>query len=236
MAHYPRTNFQVNWHPYFIMEALPEEGITLKEYCQRQLPPEYSYDIPYEEICEVMQPVVEVASKVGIVFKHPKDDRIFPTLHAHRLVEFAKRYDEARGNSSYFSNMQTKVVETLHQWYFEQTRNVGKIDVLVEAARSVGLDDEEVRKYLETDEDVASVKRHYQDAKARGVNDVPHFTIRSDMSKEKIELEKATPEEFLEALEKLLGVPPLESPELPRYYCMHEVEAKARDPEQQEGS
>lgn len=51
------------------------------------------------------------------------------------------------------------MVNELFADYFEREQNIGSIDVLTKAAVRAGLDGDEVRKYLETDQDAEAVNQ-----------------------------------------------------------------------------
>ena len=65
--------------------------------------------------------------------------------------------------------------EELLSGHFEKGRNIGDVDYLAEVAQSVGIDADETRRILATDEYTAEVKADIAEAQALGANGVPFF-------------------------------------------------------------
>lgn len=67
--------------------------------------------------------------------------------------------------------------QRLMELYFRDGGDLTDTDVLVQAAADVGLDAEDVRKRLATDEDVALITALAQDASNKGISGVPTFVL-----------------------------------------------------------
>ncbi len=65
--------------------------------------------------------------------------------------------------------------QRLMDLYFTEGADLTNHAVLVQAATDVGLDAEDVRAALESDQDVAEVEREAQSAKEAGIEGVPMF-------------------------------------------------------------
>jgi len=176
---YPNIKFKVTWYPYFINETIPKGGFSLIDFCQQQLPhdaPRITFDDVRRSL--VHSGVIDAAVKVGITFKDPKDDWVFPTMNAHRLIEYVKIEDIKRGNIGYENTLQTKLMEILFKVYFEETKDIGSIDILLRAAEEVGLNKQSVKEYLESNQGCDQVEKYFREAlEDRDIQDVPHFTI-----------------------------------------------------------
>ena len=61
--------------------------------------------------------------------------------------------------------------------YFRDGGDLTDVNVLVQAAADVGLDADDVRKRLATDEDVARVSAQAQEASDKGISGVPTFVF-----------------------------------------------------------
>jgi predicted DsbA family dithiol-disulfide isomerase len=68
-------------------------------------------------------------------------------------------------------------VEALFAAYFAQARDVGDLDVLADVAGSAGLDANEVRLYLASDEDETIVRAEDKHARELGIRGVPCSVI-----------------------------------------------------------
>jgi predicted DsbA family dithiol-disulfide isomerase len=86
------------------------------------------------------------------------------TTDAHRLIRWAGGIGKA-------AEMKQKLMDL----YFTQGADLTNPAVLVEAAGEVGLNAEDVRAALASDQDVAEVEREAEAAKEAGIQGVPMF-------------------------------------------------------------
>jgi len=120
------------------------------------------------EMRQMQQQLIDLAAEEGLGFK------LFETVHtntvdAHRLLHLAL---ETGGPA-----LQRELKEALLSAYFEQARNVGEHDVLIEIAVAVGLDEARVREVLASDEYAAAVAADVAQARAYGATGVPFFVV-----------------------------------------------------------
>ena len=73
------------------------------------------------------------------------------------------------------------MVERLFEAYFIDGADIGDIDVLVYIAASYGLAADPIRRYLESDADVAEVYEENARAHRLGINGVPAFSFQGNM-------------------------------------------------------
>ena len=117
---------------------------------------------------KILRHVTDVAAQDGIAFNMDIALRA-NTLHAHRALHYAL--------SHYGSDTQAALKEALMQAYFTEGKNVGDIDTLSECARTVGIDAESLRSWLESDEGFDHVAFDIQQAALRDITAVPSFVI-----------------------------------------------------------
>ena len=100
-------------------------------------------------------------------------DRVIPanTFNAHRLIHLADRH-----------GLQERMKERLMAAYFTEGRNINDIPTLVELGVAVGLDAQQVRTMLESDEFTDAVRADELAAYEIGVNAVPFFLINGEFS------------------------------------------------------
>eukprot|EP00005_Dracoamoeba_jomungandri_P004503 CAMPEP_0174253478 /NCGR_PEP_ID=MMETSP0439-20130205/2845_1 /TAXON_ID=0 /ORGANISM="Stereomyxa ramosa, Strain Chinc5" /LENGTH=183 /DNA_ID=CAMNT_0015334527 /DNA_START=99 /DNA_END=650 /DNA_ORIENTATION=- len=154
-AYESTINFDVYWEPYLLSPYTPKEGVDKRTYYLQKFGPRV------EAMGKRLQ---EVGKTVGISFT--SDGTIGNTIDSHRLIEFAHR-----------KGVQNDVVEALFKTYFEQGNNLGDIDILTAAAKEGGLEEEEVRDYLQTEEDREWVLKTDKKWKKQNINGVPCFII-----------------------------------------------------------
>lgn len=91
------------------------------------------------------------------------------TRDSHRLVELGK----AKG-----ADVQTRVVEELFQSYFEEEGDITSNEVLRQAGVRAGLEEVEVKNWLECDRGGEEVDKKVAEAQSRGVSGVPNFVFQ----------------------------------------------------------
>jgi predicted DsbA family dithiol-disulfide isomerase len=129
--------------------------------------------------------VTLVAAEVGLDY-HLENAKQSNTFDAHRLIHLGKKH-----------GIQDAVKERLMKAYFVQGQAVGEIDTLVTLASEVGIDTEEAREALATNEFAEEVRADEKRAGMFGITGVPFFAID-----EKFGISGAQPSEvFTEALE-----------------------------------
>ncbi len=89
------------------------------------------------------------------------------TRDSHRLIQLAKTKGE---------DMQTKVVEQLFNSYFEVNEDITDREVLIKRGAAAGLEEAEVRDWLESDKGGPEVDREVAEAQRKFISGVPNFT------------------------------------------------------------
>ena len=86
------------------------------------------------------------------------------TIDAHRLIRWAEGIGKA-----------AEMKQRLMDLYFTEGADLTNKAVLVQAATDIGLDPEDVRGALDSDQDVAEVTQEAEAAKEAGIQGVPMF-------------------------------------------------------------
>lgn len=117
--------------------------------------------LPEDQVKQMFAQVTEVAAGEGLAYDF---DRVVPanTFDAHRLVHLAGEHG-------------AEVVERLMSAHFEHGRVVDDLDVLADIAAEAGLDREQIRAALDTDQGAGEVRADEAEAQALGVSGVPFF-------------------------------------------------------------
>ncbi len=151
-----RRNYEIDvrWTAFPLHPNTPEEGLTLKElFAGRSI-----------DIGEVMARLKKVADEEGL----PLGDR--DMTYNSRLAQELGKWAESQGRGELFHN-------AVFRAYFVEGKNIGKIQELLEVARSVGLSDKEAREVLETRGFKAAVDSDWSRARGMGVTAVPTFLL-----------------------------------------------------------
>jgi predicted DsbA family dithiol-disulfide isomerase len=150
---------EVHWRPFFLNAWVPREGISREEYLTTKFGSVEAYK-------GIAGRVVAAANEEGLVYRPDLVKRQPNTIDCHRLIHWA----EAEGNAA-------EMKQRLMELYFRDGGDLTDIDVLVQAASDIGLDADDVRKRLATDEDVARVSGQAQEAADKGISGVPTYVF-----------------------------------------------------------
>jgi predicted DsbA family dithiol-disulfide isomerase len=159
LALVPDVPVEVHWRPFFLNPWVPREGIGREEYLTTKFGSVEAYK-------GIAGRVVAAASEEGLVYRPELVKRQPNTIDCHRLIHWA----EANGKAA-------EMKQRLMELYFRDGGDLTDTDVLVQAAADCGLDAEDVRKRLATDEDVALVSGNAQEASDKGISGVPTFVF-----------------------------------------------------------
>jgi predicted DsbA family dithiol-disulfide isomerase len=158
-AQHPGEEVEFTWRPFQLDPTLPKEGIDRKAYYKRKFG-----DNP--QVKKTGEMLTEMGKDLGIHFAFDKIERSPNTLDAHRLIRWAGS-----------AGCQDEVVAAIFSAYFEEARNIGETDVLVEIAEKNGMDGKLVRDLLEQDTDTDLVQKDVMLAGEMGISGVPTFII-----------------------------------------------------------
>jgi len=151
----------VRWRPFQLDPSIPVEGLDRKAYMKAK----FGDDV---RLAAIHDRLTEMGEAVGIAYAFDRIERAPNTLDAHRLIRWA-----AAGGQ------QDAVVDRLFRLYFEQGRDIGDRQVLLDVARETGMDVEAVEKRLADGDDVEAVQAEIAQAQAVGVSGVPFFIFAS---------------------------------------------------------
>jgi predicted DsbA family dithiol-disulfide isomerase len=153
----PDIPVEVHWHPYFLNDWIPREGISRADY----LTTKFGSPERYEGIA---QRVTAAANEEGLDYAVDRLTRQPNTTDAHRLIRWA-------GGIGKSAEMKQKLMDL----YFTEGADLTNNAVLVQAAADIGLDPDDVREALASDTDVEEITREVQSAKEAGIEGVPCF-------------------------------------------------------------
>lgn len=159
LAEVDDVDVTVRWHPFFLNPWVPREGISREDYLTKKFGSVAAYN-------GMAGRVSETAASEGLTYDPAKVRRQPNTLDCHRLIHWA----DAVGHAA---EMKQKLMEL----YFRGEGDLTDREVLVQAAAACGLDADESRRRLASDEDVALITRQAEQAAQAGVTGVPTFIL-----------------------------------------------------------
>jgi len=155
----PEIPVEVRFHPYFLNPWVPRDGMSRADYLTQKFG-------SVERYKSIAQRVAGIAADEGLVYALDADARQPNTLDCHRLILWAADIGKA-----------AQMKQRLMELYFSEGGDLTDPDVLVKAARDVGLDADKVRALLASDTDVARVTAAADSAKNSGIEGVPFFIV-----------------------------------------------------------
>ena len=151
----------VRWRPYQLDATLPPEGRDRREYLETK------FGGP-ERAKEIYSRIENAGRDEKLDFKFDAIAVSPNTIDAHRVI---------RWSANDGSEIHDKLVEILFRIFFMEGANIGKHEVLVEAAKEAGMDENIVATLLATDKDRDEVTQEIATAQQMGVSGVPCFII-----------------------------------------------------------
>ncbi|MDE0149250.1 MAG: DsbA family oxidoreductase [Rhodospirillaceae bacterium] len=163
----PDLDVYVGWRPFQLNPDMPAEGMDRKAY----LAAKFGGDERAEHIYSAIR---EAGASTGLDFDFAAMPRQPNTLDSHRLIDRAGRAAEDSGGRP---GLQDAVVERLFRACFMEGRDIGDRETLVALAADAGMDADETRAYLDSDEDVERIRQEDRMARQMGIQGVPCFII-----------------------------------------------------------
>src|SRR4030081_2602421 len=155
----PDVPVEIHSQPFFLNPWVPREGISRDEYLTAKFGSPEAYK-------NIAGRVVAAANEEGLVYRPELVRRQPNTTDCHRLIHWA----DAQGKSA-------EIKQRLMELYFRDGGDLTDTEVLVQAAADCGLDAEDVRRRLASDEDVELISAQAKDASEKGISGVPTFVF-----------------------------------------------------------
>ncbi len=153
----PGIPVALRFHPYFLNDWIPREGISREDYLIRKFG-------SVERYAQIAERVKAAAADEGLVYAPEKISRQPNTTDCHRLILWADK----SGNAA-------RMKQRLMDLYFTEGGDLTSSAVLTQAAADVGLDRAEISRLLASEQDVDTVTQQALAAKEAGIDGVPCF-------------------------------------------------------------
>ncbi|KAH3953541.1 hypothetical protein HBH53_029010 [Parastagonospora nodorum] len=156
---HPGSNdtFAINWFPFYLDPTAPK-SIDKQE--------RYESKFGKERTTMMQQRLSQIGHAEGINFKY--GGKTGNTRDSHRLIQLGKTKSP---------QLQTRVIEELFAAYFENEKDITRQDILIEAGVKAGLEEKEIKEWLESGKGGPEVDKEVQDAVEQNISGVPNFTI-----------------------------------------------------------
>jgi len=150
------TGAFVRWHPFELNPAMPPEGQNLREHITEK------YGATAEQSAQNRAQMQDLGTQLGIDFQFGDDSRIVNTFAAHQLLDWSQEH-----------GLQHPLKIALFEAHFTQQRDVSDIEVLLDVAKAVGLDQQAAREMLTSGNNIEQTRAHQQFWTERGISGVP---------------------------------------------------------------
>lgn len=149
---------EFHWHPFELNPDMPSEGEDAAQHIARK------YGRSPEEGKTVRERIRGTAEELGFSFGDMGARRLYNTFDAHKLL--------TRAGSKKGWKAQTQLKLALFSAYFQQGKDVGDRDTLLEVAESVGFDRAECEAWLADEalaQEVRGEERYWINENVSGV-------------------------------------------------------------------
>lgn len=155
----PEHALTIQWHPFQLNPDMPPEGADRRAYLEAKFGGK-------DNAVKIYTRIAEAAEAAGLKIDFGGIKRTPNTLDAHRLIHWAG-----------LEGRQTAAVSRLFKAYFEDGKDIGDREVLLEIADGIGLDREMIRRLFDSDADLDDIRARDEHARQRGVTGVPTFVL-----------------------------------------------------------
>lgn len=161
LARCPELDVAIHWRTYQLDATIPDAGYDRQTYIANKFGGAEQAQTFYAKLKETGK-----SEQLDLDFDAIK---VSPnTRNAHRLIHWAGE-----------AGKQDAIVDALFAAYFEEGRNIGATDVLIDIASAHGLDGEAIAEKLASEADVRTVELERSLAGELNVTGVPFFVINS---------------------------------------------------------
>ena len=115
-----------------------------------------------------IEAISEMGRSAGLDFRYAST-RYTSTLDAHRLTKLAQH--------KYGNETAEKLSGILYDAYFTRNLELANHEVLIEAGKTAGLDETEIRAVLDGNDYVDEVRQDEKEAYSQGIHSVPFFVV-----------------------------------------------------------
>lgn len=155
----PDHPFEIQWRPFQLNPDMPAEGMDRREYLELKFGGR-------EGALKVYGEIAKTAEETGLDIAFDKITRTPNTIDAHRLIHWAR-----------VEERQTLVVSQLFKRFFRDGQDISDREVLVDIAKTVGMDPDLTARLLSGDSDLEGIRAEDRKAREMGIQGVPCFIV-----------------------------------------------------------
>lgn len=156
----PEVDVQLLFRPYELDPTIPAEGVDYKAYMSGRV----SSPEGKERMAVMRKALVEYGEAEGIPYRFDAITHRPNSFDAHRLVRWAQGQDKGAAAK-----------EALFKAYFEDARDIGNHEVLIDVARQIDLEADIVADLLKAGADSEAVRAEAETFRQMGISGVPTY-------------------------------------------------------------
>ncbi|NQX65055.1 DsbA family oxidoreductase [Paenibacillus alba] len=159
LAEFTAEPVEVHYRAYQLDPSTPEEGSPFRDVMVKKMRADE------DRLNGMLQQVTDAGKASGLHFDFSKVEKMPNTLKAHQLIAIAPTENKK------------ELVDAIFQAYFEDGKDIGQVDVLLELAEQLGLNRSQLAASLLAKEGLEAVEGDLAFASQAGVTGVPFFVI-----------------------------------------------------------
>ena len=177
------NDVEIEWHSFQLDPNIPNQSnqkVNVYQYLAERK------GIGYEQSAKMHEHVVKTARAAGLTYNFDKAI-VANSFDAHKMIQLAKT--KGLGDAA---------EERLFYAYFTEGKDFGDHKVLVELGKEIGLEEEDIKTALVSEEYAAKVNQDIFESQRMGIHGVPFFVFDRKYAISGAQ----APESFLIALKK----------------------------------
>jgi predicted DsbA family dithiol-disulfide isomerase len=187
----PAPHVQLHFQPFELNPAMPKGGQDITEHLTEK------YGSTPVQQAQIRETIRQRGAALGFEFRPAGRDRIYNTFDAHRLLHWAGLPENGSGER------QHALKKNLLAAYFTHGQSPESHEVLINAAKSAGLDGERAQAILSSDEFTDEVRERQRFYTSAGIHSVPAVILNDQFL-----ISGGQPVEvFEDALRQILAAP-----------------------------
>ena len=159
----PGIEVKFSYSTFQLNPNFPKEGVDKKEYISRKF--------NNDHYSSMKERIKDEAIKSGISISNNTLTIIPNTFNSHKLILWSKQYD-----------CQTEIVENLFKAYFEDSKDISNVDILLEIAENSGMDKRIIKQKFLDDLDNEIIIEEERKNRENGVMGVPTYIINDGIT------------------------------------------------------
>lgn len=148
----------IRWRAFQLDPTTPKEGLPFREHMTKKF-------AGRADLSQLFGQVVQAGKSAGVHFDFDRVEYSPNTLLSHQIIALLPD-DQA-----------TPYVEAVNRAYFEEGRDIGRLDVLLALATECGADAEALRAQVERGEGMGQVEEDLAFGRQVGITGVPFFVL-----------------------------------------------------------